>query len=148
MMSWASSTAARTLWQEARGEPLAGKRAVAHVLWNRLRLGRWGKSLGAVCLSRSQFSAWGPVTPRDSGMLANFRASCALRDDDPELLALEKIVADAEKEPDPTGGAVYYYNPKAVAHVPTFVTGDPETGAKPGVFCGRFGNHMFYKEPP
>lgn len=145
-MDWNLGTAARTLYQEARGEPASGQRAVAHVILNRVKLGRWGKSLAAVCLSRSQFSAWGPVTPSNSQMLANFRASCGLPDDDPELVALAAIFTAAQAEPDPTNGAIYYYNPKAVSHTPTFVTGDPVSGAKPGIFCGRAGNHLLYRD--
>jgi len=139
-------TAARTLYQEARGESVEGQRAVAHVIINRRNLGRWGNSLGAVCLARSQFSAWGPVTPSNSEMLSDFRTSCALPDDDPALVAFAGLIVAADGAPDPTGGAIYYYNPKAVTHTPTFVTGDAAAGVKPGTFCGQFGSQLFYKE--
>jgi spore germination cell wall hydrolase CwlJ-like protein len=145
-MDWNLSTAARTLWQECRGESPDAQRAVAYVILNRLKRGRWGKTLGAVCLARSQFSAWGPVTPSNSEMLANFRASCALADDDPELLRLADVMKAAMSEPDPTKGAIYYYNPKDVTHTPTFVTGDASAGVPPGIFCGQFGHQLFYRD--
>lgn len=135
-MDWNLSTAARTLWQEARGEPIEGKRAVAHALINRRNAGRWGDTLGSVCLARSQFSAWGPVVPSDKNMLANFRASCALSDDDLDVLA--SLIVAAENEPDPTNGATHYYNPKAAN--PDWV--------KTATPCGKFGNHLFFKNIP
>lgn len=134
-MDWQISTAARTLFQEARGEPPAGQQAVAHVLWNRTRDGRWGSSLGSVCLSRSQFSAWGPVTPSNVNMLANFRASCALADDDPVLMEMAAIVAAAQTEPDPTSQATHYHA-KSIP-VPMWATG--------AVPCGQFGSQLFYR---
>lgn len=45
-----------TLYAEARGEPLKGKRAVAAVIQTRAR--RSGISLTAACLQEKQFSCW------------------------------------------------------------------------------------------
>lgn len=137
-MDFQLSVAARTLWQEARGEPPDGKQAVAHVIVNRRNSGRWGDTLASVCLARSQFSAWGPVTPTDANMLSNFRRSCALPDTDPALAALAAIVAAAETEPDPTGGALFYY----ATSIPA------PSWASPMAICGRFGNQLFFKPKP
>lgn len=49
---------ALTTFGEARGEPLAGKLAVASVIRNRLHSGRWGPTYEAVCLAPKQFSCW------------------------------------------------------------------------------------------
>ena len=136
-MDWNLGTAARTLWQEARGEPLEGQRAVAHAIYNRLKDGRWGSTLGSVCLARSQYSAWGPVTPSNANMLADFRTSCALADDDPALIAFADLIAATMVEPDPTGGATHYYNPKAVPR--------PSWAETPAVPCGQFGRQLFFK---
>lgn len=126
---WALSTAARTLWQESRGEPLDGQRAVAHVLVNRIKDGRWGASLGEVCLHHAQFDGW-------SSADANFSPSCRLHDDDPELTALAELVTAAiGGESDPTNGATHYYAPYIS---PPFWT----VGAN---FCGKFGSQLFYK---
>jgi N-acetylmuramoyl-L-alanine amidase len=47
-----------TLWGEARGEPIEGKIAVANVIRNRLKSGRWGETYRGVCLWPWQFSCW------------------------------------------------------------------------------------------
>jgi N-acetylmuramoyl-L-alanine amidase len=122
-------TAARTLWQEARGEPAEGRRAVAHVIWNRLRSGRWGASLASVCLWHGQFSGWLPADP-------NFAAACALDDDDPALEAHLAVIAAAEHEDDPTDGATHYFATSLVV-APAWVHG--------AIFCGAFGRQRFYK---
>ena len=54
---------ALTIWGEARGEPIEGKVAVACVLRNRLRSGRWGQSFESVCLAPYQFSCWNETDP-------------------------------------------------------------------------------------
>lgn len=126
---WQLLTAARTLWQETRGEPDEGRRAVAHVIWNRVKSGRWGKTLGAVCLYHAQFSGW--LSPKDP----NFQASCNLADNDPLLQHLVQILVQTEAEPDITNGAMWYVadwlNPK-----PPWTTG--------ATFKGKFGTQLFY----
>lgn len=47
---------ALTIWGEARGEPQAGKEAVAAVIWNRAQEQR--KLPAVVCLQPRQFSCW------------------------------------------------------------------------------------------
>lgn len=134
--AWQLQTAARTLFMEARGEPLEGQEAVAHVLWNRVRDGRWGSNLATVCLWHAQFSGW--WSPRGNPPAAdpNFAAACALADDDPLLTNLVQIVQEAETTPDPTGGAKFYY-----------ALSIPEPAwAQSMVFCGQFGNQKFYRE--
>jgi len=102
-MNWNLGTAARTLFQECRGEPLEGQKAVAHVLVNRLKDGRWGKSLSEVCLAHNQFSGWRSPDP-------NFAPSCQLPDEAPALVALSELVQAAMGgEADPSCGAVFYY---------------------------------------
>jgi N-acetylmuramoyl-L-alanine amidase len=128
-MTWQLLTAARTLWQEARGEPDIGRKAVAHVLWNRLRSARWGTTLASVCLWRAQFSGWLPSDP-------NFDAACALDDDDPLLQQMLEIVVAAEKEPDITNGATHYFA-NSLKTSPVW--------ALSATYCGTFGHQRFYK---
>ena len=131
MSDWGLMTAARTLWQEARGEPLSGQIAVAHVLKNRLKSGKWGDSIASVCLWRGQFSGW--YVPRDP----NFAGACNLADDDPKLLALAEIIKAAlASTTDPTNGATHYYAPSI--EPPPWIS-----GATP---CGQFGSQLFYKD--
>ena len=131
MSTWALLTAARTLLQEARGEPLSGQIAVAHVFKNRLASGRWGTSLAAVCLWRGQFSGW--YVPSDP----NFAYACNIADDDPLLLKMVSIVEAAmNADNDPTQGATHYYAPSI--EPPPWIN-----GATP---CGKFGSQLFYKD--
>lgn len=127
-MSWAFETGVRTLWQEVRGEPADGQQAAAHVIWNRLRSGRWGHNLAEVCLSPMQFSGWNLHDP-------NRLAVTRVPDDDPILTKLRAVLTAAEHEEDPTHGASHYY----AATIP------PPPWTDGATFCGRFGHQMFYK---
>lgn len=138
-MDWNTGTAARTVWQEARGEPLEGQKAVAHVIINRLRSGRWGKSLAEVCLDHAEFSGW-RKPPSDP----NFAPACRLSDDAAPLVGFAALISAAmEGEPDPTGGATHYHAKSIPA--PIWVVGDHEKSIPPAIFCGRFGNQLFYR---
>lgn len=137
-MDWNLGTAARTLWQEARGEPLEGQQAVAHVLVNRLKDGRWGESLDEVCRSEFkgifQFSGWNRNDP-------NRQSASRLADADPELMVLAGLITAAETEADPTDGATHYYNPLLAS--PEWLISVP--GTPNPIFCGRFGKQLFYR---
>ena len=58
-------TIARTIYGEARGEPLEGKIAVAWTVVNRFRKGSWlsGRTLAATALKRKQYSCWNKGDP-------------------------------------------------------------------------------------
>lgn len=135
---WQFQTAARTLVQEVRGEPMDGRKAVAHTLWNRLDSGRWGADLAAVCLSRSQFSGWGPVNVGSAQEVENFRYSTGLADDAPEVVGMISVLLAARGEPDPTNGATHYL--RDGTKLPP--GSDWTIGA---VFCGKFGTQLFYR---
>lgn len=47
---------ARNIYHEARGEPYAGKLAVAQVTWNRVQSKQWGSSVCSVVYAPYQFS--------------------------------------------------------------------------------------------
>ena len=143
-MDFHLSIAARTLWQEARGEPIEGQKAVAAVLANRLRSGHWGSTLGEVCLAESekgthQFSGWNWSDP-------NRKLAFALADTDPVLVALAGLVHDAVNGAvDPTGGAINYYA-TSMANPPYWAVKTP--GKPEPIFCGQFGHQRFYKFGP
>jgi N-acetylmuramoyl-L-alanine amidase len=124
--------AARTIWGEARGEGAAGMRAVAHVLLNRAQDGRWGLSLGAVCLAPYQFSCWNLKDPNRAKMLGMFSG-------DIELTAPTAAFGDANAERqqgiDPTGGATHYY--ADTSHAPDWANGAIQTA--------HIGHHIFFK---
>lgn len=128
--TFADEIAVRTLYGEARGEPGEGQRAVAHVLWNRVRDGRWGETLTTVCLARLQFSCWNASDP-------NREQIAALADQDPILERLRSVLDATRSEADPTDGATHYFSTSMVQPPKWSI------GAK---FCGTFGRHHFYKD--
>lgn len=131
-MTWDRQTAARTLAQEARGEPVGGQQAVAWVFRNRIADGRWGKNLASVCLWRGQFSGW--YVPRDS----NFAYACGLDDADKTLVAMLQVVEEVmaqDASEDPTMGATHYYATSIPA--PAWVPG--------ATLTATIGHHKFYR---
>ena len=130
--AWSFEIAVRTLDQEARGEPVAGQQAVAHVIVNRLKDGRWGTTLAAVCLAPYQFSGWNAHDP-------NRIRTLEMPDDDSGLVKLRPIMQAAlGGEADPTSGAMWYY--AALIPKPGWAVG--------AEFCGQFGSQLFYKGVP
>ena len=128
--------AARTLCQEARGEPLDGQQAVAYVLKNRVASGRWGHSLSSVCLWRAQFSGW--YSPRGNPPVLdpNFAYACGLPDSDPTLSHMKSVMQAAMDSPtDMTKGAMFYY---AVSIPPPVWVDETK-------FCGQWGHQRFYR---
>lgn len=134
-LAWAFpyQIAARTMWAECRGEPLDGQSAVAHVLINRLKSGRWGKTLATVCVAPLQFSCWNASDPQRLRMVA-------MDDDDAALLQMFGILRNAERaEKDPTGGAMFYYSDSMIV---------PPKWAQGMHFVTKIGHHQFYREKP
>ena len=103
-MAFDQQIATATVYMEARGDGPTGMLAVAWVLVNRWRSGRFGPTLAHVCLQASQFSCWNTSDPNRAG-LAN------VSDADPTLQLAHSAVDDAinAAEPDPTDGALYYF---------------------------------------
>ena len=71
---------AKTIYGEARGETREGQIAVACVIFNRFRSGKWfsAKTLAGVCLKPLQFSCWNKSDP-NSQILANLPYSASSR---------------------------------------------------------------------
>lgn len=140
MMTWELMTAARTLAQEARNQPLEGQQAVAWTFRNRMMDGRWGKSIASVCLWRAAYSGW--YSPRTvngkSYQDPNFAYVCGLADDDQVLLKMLDVlngVLAADLAADITRGATHYYAISIAA--PYWVEGAVE--------CGQFGDQKFFR---
>lgn len=128
MTTWQDGVAIRTLVGEVRGEPIEGRKAVAHVLLNRLRTGKWGSTLAQVCLAHAQFSCWLSSDP-------NWKLLTSISDFDPIMLEMAGVLNAARQEPDFTGGATFYYAvsmPKA----PIWTLG--------ATFTGQWGHQKFY----
>ena len=121
----------RTIAFEASDETEVGKVAVAYVVLNRKKSGRWGDNIKAVVTSPGQFEPW--MTRR--------REIEALSLNDPRYQSAA-IIADAVlggQTPDPTAGATHFLNPTIVwerrgGSLPLWASGD-------GLPIGR---HTFY----
>lgn len=124
-MTFELEIAARTLWMESRGESVVAQQAVACVLANRVKDGRWGKNLTTVCLWPYQFSSWNTTD-------GNRKAMAQLNDNDLVLSRLSSLLNGT----DITNGATHYY--ADYIPEPAWVSG--------ATFCGKFGKQLFYKD--
>ena len=121
----------RTIAFEASGEPEEGKAAVAHVILNRARSGRWGDNIKEVVTHPWQFEPW--MTRR--------KEMVRLSPDDPRYQSAARIADDVltGKRPDPTASATHFLNPTIVRQrrggsLPSWARGE-----------GRpIGRHTFY----
>lgn len=128
-----STIAALNIWMEARGESYEGKVAVAEVIRNRMKSGKWGKTATNVCLSPYQFSGWNTKDP-------NRIAALLLDDTDAQYQACLKAwnYVNQDHPSETVKGATLYYNPKVIPIPPAW--------AKPENLLARVGNHVFYRE--
>ncbi len=94
--------AIRMLIAEANGEPEEGKTAVAHVMLNRLKSGRWGDDLTSVLTAPKQFEPW--ATRRNE--LMSYSPTDSKYQ---EAASIFDSVAKGEV-PDPTKGALNFAN--------------------------------------
>jgi spore germination cell wall hydrolase CwlJ-like protein len=121
---------ARTVWGEARGEPLEGKLAVAWVIRNRAGApGWWGEGIAGVCRQPWQFSCWNAGDPNRAKLIGVSPRDEMFRD-------CLMVVAGALSGnlPDPTVGANHYH---ARGVSPAWAT-----GRAPAL---SLRNHVFYK---
>jgi Cell Wall Hydrolase len=121
----------RTIAFEASDESDEGKAAVAHVILNRTKSGRWGDSIKDVVTHPWQFEPW--MTRREEMEKLSL--------DDPRYRNAARI-ADAVlsgQMPDPTAGATHFLNPTVVRQrrggsLPSWARGEGQP----------IGRHTFY----
>lgn len=147
---------ARTVYGEARGEPYAGKVAVAWSirnrveidLWNDKKPDWWGEGIEGVCKRPGQYDCWRDKDPNRARIencgwgwkLAEGGRRYATNLNDPawrECVAIVLEVA-AGRIPDPTSHSTHYYNPDLVKE-------PPWAKGKTGI---RIGAHLFFKPEP
>lgn len=90
----------KVVYHEARGEPLEGKKAVAHVVMNRVNDKRWPNTVCKVVYQRGQFSHFNKRKRFDNTSQHWMEIAELVI---PIYLGLEK---------DNTGNAVYFNNPR------------------------------------
>ena len=121
----------RTIAFEASDETEVGKVAVAYVVLNRKKSGRWGDNIKAVVTHPGQFEPW----------MARRSDIETLSLNDPRYQSAA-IIADAVlsgQTPDPTAGATHFLNPTIVR--------ERRGGALPSWAAGEgltIGSHTFY----
>lgn len=130
----AADTLARTLWGEARGEPLRGIRAVAAVVLCRAmhpRIHWWGRTISGVCRAPWQFSCWNANDPNRPQLLAVSTADRHFRicQDVAEETLAGHLAAEQQL------GATHYHT-KSVQ--PRWARGK--------VPCADIGAHLFYND--
>ena len=126
---------ARTIFGEARGEPIEGMEAVANVVLNRARISQkkgrywWGNGIIGVCQKPYQFSCWNKTDPSYHRLInvtaKNIHFATSLR-------IARRAVIGALK--DNTKGATHYHA--------DYVSPYWARGERPVQVIGR---HIFYK---
>ena len=109
---------ARVISGEARGESYEGQVAVASVILNRVKSSSFPNSVSGVVYQNGAFDA-----VADGQYNLDPSSSCV------------SAVKDAMNGWDPTGGAIYYYNPKTATN--QWIRSRP--------IVARIGNHVFCK---
>lgn len=127
------SLIARTILGEAAGEDDDGQRAVAAVIINRLKSGKFGGSIPQIVAAKNQFEPW--MTPEGRSRMLGYA------EEGPEY---QRAAANLEallggQSPDPTGGATHFYAPKAQAALGR----EPPKWAQ-GLEPTVIGNHYFF----
>ena len=126
----------RTIWGEARGEPLLGKIAVAYVIYNRVTMDLhgaskpdwWGEGVIGVCQNPAQFSCWNEHDNNRAKMLA-----VSADDDAAKECLYVALGVWLGHLSDPTAGATHYH---AISVAPAWAKD------KAGQ---QIGNHVFYR---
>ncbi len=118
----------RTIYGEARGESFDGKKAIVHVIVNRMnkRKGDRDHSLAATAIRHMQFSAWREADPNRVKMDTIDLNNRIFRE-------CMRAVLEAIDEPDPTVGSDHYHTH---ASRPRW-----SRGKTPAV---KIGNHRFF----
>lgn len=124
-----------TIWQEAAGESLDGKTAVAEVILRRTADKFMSDgTVAGTCLQAMQFSCWNAMDvskPNKRRVL-----SCQLDDTDQVVKDCMTAWDNAIGGSNLTKGAVFYYNDRIVTTPPTW--------ANPDTFTIAIGQHSFY----
>lgn len=125
---------------EARNQPHLGKQGVAATLFNRLKTGRYGKTIAHVCLARKQFSSMNDDKISNDNLLA----VADLADSDPVTEDCAKAYDEAATGQDPTLGATHYYDTSIPA--PYWTARQPD--GRQAVRTVQIGRLIFYKDVP
>ena len=123
----------QTIWGEARGEGDDGMTAVAHVVLNRWRSGKWfaGETIEATAKKPWQFSCWNTNDPNWPKI-----GTMSLDNSELQKCAYFALGAALGYLPDNTDGSTHYYAYDVVA---------PPNWASEATFVCRINRHEFHK---
>ena len=126
---------ARTVFGEARGESIEGKKAVARVILNRFAAKYMGDTITGVCLRPWQFSCWNENDPNSKVIKDITLASPSFRVC--VRAALDAVDDHFSGKPDPTHGSKHYFV-KEMARPPSW--------AKNHTPVAVIGSHVFFND--
>lgn len=119
---------ARTVYGEARGEPYDGQVAVANVIINRFRSGKWfaSSTISGTCLKPAQFSCWNTDDPNRAVIMNAASSTLA-----PFYDICIDVLWPGSVRNDPSRGATHYQRigagaPWAVGKTPVVTIGNHE----------------------
>lgn len=110
---------------EAQGEPLLGQVAVAHVILNRQKSGKYPEDICDIIYQPKQFTDIHKTHPNRKSKVWE------------HALIIAQMTYTG-KVPDPTKGSMYFFAPKLLSKPPRW--------AKEFIFTVQIGDHKFYKE--
>ncbi|MHC1744048.1 MAG: cell wall hydrolase [Syntrophobacteraceae bacterium] len=123
---------AHLIWAEARGETTQGKRAVAHVVLNRMKAQSYfGSTISDVILKPGHFSSFnqdGTNRTRLPSVSPNDREFALCK-------AIAELAVHGHLKDDPTGGATHFHR-----------NDRKPTWASKLTYLGQIGKHVFYRE--
>jgi cell wall hydrolase len=123
---------ARTVYGEARGQPVEGQFAVANVIMNRARIGGWwGSTPESVARHPLQFSCWNDGDP-NKPIIESVKPGVPAFD--LCLLIAELVVKGMYR--DPSNAATHYYATSIPA--PAWAAGKTP--------CAKIGQHVFFRD--
>lgn len=125
---------------EARNQPHLGKQGVAASLFNRLKTGRYGKSIAHICLARKQYSSMND----DRISNGNLLAVADLSDDDPAIVDCALAYDEAAAGEDPVLGATHYYD---TSIAPPYWT-EKQPNGRQAIRTVQIARLVFYRDVP
>lgn len=123
-----------TIAAEASNQLHVVRQGVAASIFNRLKDGRFGKSIAGICLKRYQYSEW----LADAQDNANLERVANMAPDDPIILDCAIAYDEAATGIDPTNGSTHFF----ASGIPT------PSWANAATMTVKLGSLFFYKDVP
>lgn len=120
----------KTIWGEARGESSLGRKAVVHVIFNRLKTNNHHfmdqKTIASICLKKFQFSCW---LFKNIHQIKNDHVWKSVKRD------VREAIEEYQRGIDHSNGAILYYSEEIV----------PPLWIYDHIWVKQIGKHIFYR---